>query len=55
MSEAVDQNLREEMGTWTERYWKAFPPVVRQILTDYLKDKISEKDYKTKILLALGL
>ncbi|MCL2185629.1 MAG: hypothetical protein FWB86_07245 [Treponema sp.] len=55
MNEKVDQGLREEMGAWTQRYWNAFPPVIRQIITDYLKDRITEKDYKSKVLLALGL
>jgi len=55
MNETVDKNLREEMGAWPERYWNAFPPVVRQIISDYLKDRITEKDFKAKVLLALGL
>jgi hypothetical protein len=55
MRESVDKDLREEIGAWPERYWKAFPPVVRQIITDYLKNKIPEKDFKSKIILALGL
>jgi hypothetical protein len=52
---SVDKSLRDEMGAWPERYWNNFPPVVRQIITDYLKDKISEKDYKDRICIALGL
>jgi hypothetical protein len=55
MKESVDKNLREEMGAWPQRYWNAFPPVVRQIITDYLKDKISSKDFKSRIVIALGL
>ena len=55
MQKSVDAGLREELGAWPERYWNAFPPVVRQIITDYLKNKISEKDYKSKIVIALGL
>jgi len=55
MKESVDKNLREEIGAWPERYWNAFPPVVRQIITDYLKNKITENDYKSKIVIALGL
>lgn len=55
MKESVNNSLRKEMGAWPSRYWQAFPPVVRQIITDYLKDKITEKDYKSKLLLALGL
>jgi len=55
MNESVDNNLREEMGAWPQRYWNSFPPVIRQIITDYLKNKIIEKDFKSKILLALGI
>ena len=53
MQKSVDENLRNEMGAWPERYWNAFPPVVRQIISDYLKNKITEKDYRAKISLAL--
>jgi len=55
MKESVDKKLRDEMGAWTKRYWNSFPPVVQQIITDYLKDKITEKDYKSRICIALGV
>jgi len=55
MKESVDKSLREEMGVWTERYWKSFPPVVQQLIADYLKDKINEKDFKSRVCIALGL
>ncbi|MDR1869667.1 MAG: hypothetical protein LBQ82_06750 [Treponema sp.] len=55
MRKSVDQNLREEMGVWTERYWKAFPPVIRQIISDFLKDKITEKEFNSKIGIALEM
>jgi len=55
MNAKVDKTLRKEMGAWPERYWNAFPPVVRQIITDYLKNKISAKDYKAQINVALGM
>jgi hypothetical protein len=55
MKESVDKNLREQMGAWPERYWNNFPPVVRQIISDYLKNKIPEKDFKSKICITLGL
>ena len=55
MNKSVDDNLRQEMGAWPERYWNAFPPVIRSIITDYLKDKISEKDFYSKIGIALDL
>jgi hypothetical protein len=54
MSKSVDKDLREEMGVWPQRYWKAFPPVIRQLISDYLKDKITEKDFKSKIMIALN-
>jgi len=54
MNEAVDKSLRSEMGAWPERYWKTFPGVVRQLITDFLKSRITEKDFWTKIGIALG-
>ena len=55
MKESVDEGLRAEMGAWPQRYWKAFPPVIRQIISDYLKDKVTEKEFKSKIVIALGI
>jgi hypothetical protein len=55
MRKSVDEGLRKEIGEWPSRYWKAFPPVVRQIITDYLKERISEKDFKSRIVIALGI
>jgi len=55
MKKSVDEDLRKEMGTWPERYWQAFPPVIRQLISDFLKDKITEKDFRSKIGIALGL
>ncbi|MCL2808998.1 MAG: hypothetical protein FWD24_02895 [Treponema sp.] len=55
MKESVDKSLRDQMGAWPQRYWNSFPPVVRQIITDYLKNKIPEKDFKSQICIALGL
>jgi len=54
MQKSVDENLRSEMGAWPERYWNAFPPVVRQLISDFLKNKINEKDFKSKLDIALG-
>ncbi len=51
----VYKQLRSEMGAWPERYWKAFPAVVRSIVTDYLKDRISERDFSSKINIALEM
>ncbi|MDR0472484.1 MAG: hypothetical protein LBH43_02265 [Treponema sp.] len=53
MSKLEDKHLRDEMGSWPERYWKAFPPVIRSLITDFLKDRISEKEFNSKIGIAL--
>jgi hypothetical protein len=55
MSKAEDKMLREEMGEWPERYWKAFPPVIRSIITDFLKDRITEEEFNSKIGIALEM
>jgi hypothetical protein len=55
MSKAEDKMLREEMGEWPERYWKTFPPVIRSIITDFLKDRISEEEFISKIGIALEM
>ena len=55
MSRAEDQQLRDELGAWPERYWKAFPPVIRSIITDYIKERITENEYVTKIGIALEM
>jgi hypothetical protein len=55
MPETEDRELRSEMGAWPERYWKSFPPVVRQIATEFLNGKISEKEFDSKIKTALSM
>ena len=55
MSKLEDKNLRNELGAWPERYWKAFPPVIRQIITDYLKDRITEEEFNSRVRIALEL
>ena len=55
MRKSVDEDLRKEMGAWPERYWKAFPPVIRKLITDFLKNRISEKDFRTKMGIALNV
>jgi len=55
MSAAEDKGLRDEMGAWPERYWKAFPAVIRSVITDYLKGIISKKDFYSKAGIALEM
>ncbi|MDR1278621.1 MAG: hypothetical protein LBK02_07710 [Treponema sp.] len=53
MNKAENENLREEMGAWPERYWNSFPPVVRLIITDYLKGETGENEFRSKLETAL--
>jgi len=55
MKESVDKALRDEMGSWPQRYWSAFPPVIRSIISDFLKEKISEDDFNKKLAITLDL
>ena len=55
MPEAVDKSLRDEIGAWPERYWNAFPPVIRLTISDFLKNKIDEKEFNNKISIALEI
>jgi hypothetical protein len=49
MNKAEEKGLRDELGPWPERYWKAFPPVVRLIITDYLKGETGEGEFRSKL------
>ena len=55
MEEEEDKALRKEIGPWPDKYWKAFPQVVRLLITDFLKDEISESDFNTRMGLALQM
>jgi hypothetical protein len=55
MSQMEDRNLRNEMGAWPERYWKAFPPVVRTLINDLIKGKITEREFNGKLKTAFSL
>ena len=55
MSSTEDKKLRKELGVWPERYWKAFPEVIKIIIKDYLNGEINEKVYRSKIATALSL
>ena len=55
MNKSIDNNLRKEVGAWPERYWDAFPAVIRNIITDYLKGRITNSEFYSKIGIALEL
>jgi hypothetical protein len=55
MDPQEDQGLRAELGPWPERYWKAFPPVIRLFITGYLKGETGEKEFLSKVDTALSM
>ena len=55
MEEEEDRALRKEMGPWPDKYWKAFPQVIRLLLTDFLKGEMNENDFNTRLALALQI
>jgi hypothetical protein len=55
MSKIEEKGLRDEMGSWPERYWNAFPPVVRLMVSDYLKGETGEKEFRSKLATAVSL
>jgi hypothetical protein len=55
MGEAEEQGLRKELGAWPGRYWKAFPQLIRLLITNYLKNEISEGEFRSKLDTALTM
>ena len=55
MEEEEDRALRKEIGPWPDRYWKSFPQVIRLLITDFLRGEMDEKDFDTRVGLALKM
>ena len=55
MEEEEDKALRAEIGPWPDKYWKAFPQVIRLLITDFLKGEMDETDFNTRMGLALKM
>ena len=55
MDKRVEKGLRDELGAWPERYWNIFPPAIRQVITDFLKNRITEEEYYSKVRMALEI
>jgi len=55
MEEEEDKALRAEIGPWPDKYWKAFPQVIRLLISDFLKGEIDESEFNTRIGLALKM
>ncbi|MDR2143193.1 MAG: hypothetical protein LBP29_02355 [Treponema sp.] len=55
MPEGEDRRLRSEMGAWPERYWQAFPEVLKLIIKDLVDGNINEEEFAAKLRTALAL
>jgi len=55
MEEEEDNALRREMGPWPDKYWNAFPQVIRLLVKDFLKGEMDETDFNTRMGLALDM
>ena len=55
MRDEDDAALRADLGAWPERYWKAFPAVIRSVVTEYLEGHTTERDFRAKLRAALEL
>jgi len=55
MEEEEDNALRREMGPWPDKYWNAFPSVIRLLVKDFLKGEMDETDFNMRMGLALDM
>ena len=55
MEEEDDKALRREMGPWPDKYWKAFPQVIRLLIKDLLNNEIDEREFNSRVGLALEI
>jgi hypothetical protein len=55
MEEEEDNALRQEMGPWPDKYWNAFPNVIRLLIKDFLKGEVDEAGFNTRMGLALDM
>jgi hypothetical protein len=55
MEEEEDNALRREMGAWPDKYWNAFPQVIRLLIKDFLKGEMDETDFNMRMGLALDM
>jgi hypothetical protein len=55
MEEEEDNALRREIGAWPDKYWNAFPQVIRLLIKDFLKGEMDETDFNTRMGLALDM
>ncbi len=44
-----DAALRKELGSWPERYWDAFPALIKSLVTEYLQGELDEASFAAKL------
>lgn len=49
LSPREEESLRNELGSWPERYWDSFPSLIRSLITEYLKGGLSEDEFAAKL------
>ncbi|MCL2381272.1 MAG: hypothetical protein FWC64_06725 [Treponema sp.] len=55
MEEEEDKALRRGIGPWPDKYWNAFPQVIRLLISDFLKGEMDEGEFNTRMGLALKM
>ena len=55
MGETEDRELRAALGAWPDRYWGRFPPVIRLLITGFLKGEMTEGEFNARLKTALAL
>jgi hypothetical protein len=55
MRQDEDSRLRQEMEAWPERYWKAFPEVMKRIIKNHLDGATSGAEFRSALRTALAL
>ena len=55
MSASEQMSLTRDIPGWKERYWQAFPPVIRKLLSMFLKGTIDGSTFWKGISVELGL
>ena len=49
MQKREDEELRKNMGNWPEKYWKRFPPSIRQEIKTFLNGETTSGEFRKNI------
>ncbi|AEJ20068.1 hypothetical protein [Gracilinema caldarium] len=50
-----ERQLRAELGAWPERYWEAFPQVIRSLITEYLNGTLDDGAFSQKLMASIQI